>query len=346
MDDIALDYPINALVSFHYFKDIDIAEMKGWGLRLVGDSGAFSAATTGAPVNVYEFAEWAKRWKRDLFWTASLDMIGDPKGTRKNYEILRSEGLDVIPTIHYGADPSLMDEYAAEGVDFLGLGGMVGRKSEPKRLLRWTLGVFRYARDHHPQMRFHGWGVTHPDLVMNLPWFSVDSSGFSASYRYGRLSLFDPRNAKRVAIEMNGRDIYHHKDLVTGQYGLEDLSRAAVSNSSTRRDLVRLSVAAVQKQEAYLRKRFDVSAPKYGLSEEASGVKIHAAVGFPGSQATLGISPTDKAPRSISGGGAKHSCSSRAPDGVATIRAQNGGPSIHIANPSKHDYEQLRGSNE
>lgn len=299
MEDIPLEHPINALVSFHYFKDIDIAEMHGWGLRLVGDSGAFSAATTGAPVNVYEFARWAKRWQGSLFWIASLDVIGEPKETRRNYEILRSEGLDVVPTIHYGADPSLLDQYAAEGVDFMGLGGMVGRKSEPKRLLRWTLGMFRYARDHHPQMRFHGWGVTHPDLVMNLPWFSVDSSGFSAVYRFGRLGLFDPRSAKRIGIEMNGRDIYRHKDLVEGEYGLSDLSRAAESTSQTRRDLVRLSIAAVQKQEAYLRRRFQVQAPGYGLSDPADGIHIHAAVGFPGSQATLGISPTDQAPREM-----------------------------------------------
>jgi hypothetical protein len=319
MEDVPLEYPINSLVSFHYFKDIDIAEMRGWGLRIIGDSGAFSALTTGAPVDVREFAAWGKRWKRDLFWLASLDVIGDPKGTRKNYEILRSEGLDVIPTIHYGADPSLLDEYAAEGVDFMGLGGMVGRKSEPKRLLRWTLGVFRYARKKHPQMRLHGWGVTHPELLMNLPWFSVDSSGFSSAYRYGRLTLFDPSTAKRVGIEMDGRDIYRHKDLVANVYGLDSPSRAAESTPATRRDLVRLSVSAVQKQEAYLQARFHVSAPQYGLSDSVDGVKIHAAVGFPGSQATLGISPTDKAPREIGGGPRIHAAFAGAPQREITF---------------------------
>lgn len=279
MDDIPLQYPINSLVSYHYFKDVDIAEMSGWGLRIIGDSGAFSALTTGAPVDIREFAAWGKRWRQSLFWLASLDVIGDEKGTRKNYEFLRSEGLDVVPTIHYGADPSLIDQYVADGVDFMGLGGMVGRKSEPARLLRWALGVFRYARKNHPQMRFHGWGVTHPQLVMNLPWFSVDSSGFSAAYRYGRLSLFDPRSAKRVGIEMNGRDIYRHTDLLASVYGVDDLSRVDKSTTETRRDLVRLSVAAVQKQEKYLRARFGVTAPEYGLvgQNDGRGPMMHAA---------------------------------------------------------------------
>lgn len=273
--DIPLNYPINSLVSFHYFKDINIAEMHGWGLRIIGDSGAFSALTTGAPVDIREFAAWGRRWRESLFWVASLDVIGDAAATRKNYEFLRSEGLDVVPTIHYGADPSLMDQYAAEGVDFMGLGGMVGRKSEPDRLLRWALKVFRYARDKHPEMRFHGWGITHPQLIMNLPWFSVDSSGFSAAYRYGRLSLFDPRSAKRVGVEMNGRDIYKHKDLLSGVYGVQDLSRVSKSTSDTRRDLVRLSVAAVQLQETFLRRRFGVTPPTYAVSQASKGINMH-----------------------------------------------------------------------
>lgn len=297
-EDVALNYPVNSLVSFHYFKDHDIAEMNGWGLRIIGDSGAFSAASTGVPVDIRDFAAWAKRWKESLFWVASLDVIGDAKGSRRNYEALRSEGIDVVPTIHYGSDPSLLDEYARDGVDFVGLGGMVGRKSEPKRLLRWTLGVFRYARDKFPQMRFHGWGVTHPELVMNLPWFSVDSSGFSSAYRFARMTLFDPRSGKRVGISLDGKDPRRHRDLLVNVYGV-DPERVLVSTSETRRDLVRLSVAGVQRQEDFLRQRFNVSPPEYGVNAGMAqdGPNIHAAVGFPSSQATKGVSLTDAPPR-------------------------------------------------
>lgn len=302
-DDIPLRHPINALVSFHYFADIDIAEMKAWGLRIIGDSGAFSALSQGTPIDRYAFSEWAARWSRSLTWVASLDVIGDAEGSWDNYEWLRGRGLNVVPTIHYGESPELIDRYAADGVDFIGLGGMVGRKSEPQRLLRWTLGMFRYAREHHPEIRFHGWGVTHPDLLMNLPWFSVDSSGFSAAYRYGRLTLFDPRNAKRIGVELNGKDIYQHSDLLRAEYGLSDPDRVAKSDKSTRRDVVRLSVAAVQHMESYLQRRHKVSPPSYGLTieNEQNGPLVHAAVGFPAAQATLGISPTDKPPSEVVG---------------------------------------------
>lgn len=277
MTDVGLKYPINALVSFHYFENQDIKEMTNWGLRIIGDSGAYSAASQGTQINVKAFSNWGKKWQDSLCWLASLDVIGDAKGSRKNFDLLRKEGLEVVPTLHYGAEPSLISDYVKEGVDFIGLGGMVPHKSEPQRLLRWGLSMFRYARDHHPEVRFHGWGVTHPSLVMNLPWFSVDSSGFSSAYRFGRLSLFDPRVAKKVGIKLDGSDINKHSELLRTVYAI-DPSRVSLSTRETRRDLVRLSVAAVQKQEAYLQRRHKVSAPKYGLlksKEQGSGPRIH-----------------------------------------------------------------------
>lgn len=345
MPEVELRLPVNALASFHYFKNNDIAEMQSWGLRLIGDSGAFSSMSQGAEIDMGEFADWGLRWKDNLAWLASLDVIGDQPATYQNYKKLRARGLEVIPTIHYGCDPKELDKYAAEGVDFVGLGGMVGRKSEAQRLLRWTLSVFRYARDKHPQMRFHGWGVTHSQLVMNLPWYSVDSSGFSSSYRFARLSLFDKSNGKSVGIDLNGKDIYKHAALLRRDYNVEP-AEVSVSNRDTRRQLTRLSIASVQAQEDFLRRRFKVTPPSYGLNEpyfeapsthiastaplhlkEVAGIElsptkgpsihaassvdwpfklatqpapnIHAALGFPGAQSTVSLSPTDKAPRNL-----------------------------------------------
>lgn len=313
MTDICLSYPINCLVSFHYFEKHNIREMNNWGLSMIGDSGAFSAASQGTPINIRAFADWAKKWRGSLSWIASLDVIGDAQGSRKNFDWLRNEGIDVIPTVHYGADPSLISDYVKDGVDFIGLGGMVGRKSEPKRLLRWALSMFKYARDNHPEVRFHGWGVTHPDLVMNLPWFSVDSSGFSSAYRFGRLSLFDPRTAKKVGISLDGSDINQHSELLRNVY-LIDPARVSISTRETRRDLVRLSVSAVQQQEAYLQRRHKVSAPEYGLlktnSTNQSGPRVHF---------------VDAAKVHLS-----------------MLAPPTGGPLIHCVNGGIKDYEYLK----
>lgn len=341
-DDIPLRYPVNALVSFHYFGNNDIGQMKDWGLRLIGDSGAFSALTQGTPIDLMAFCDWAHRWRSSLSWIASLDVIGDAEASWNNYRTLRDQGLDAVPTIHYGEPPELISRYADEGVDFIGLGGMVIRKSEPQRLLRWTLSMFRYAREKHPEIRFHGWGVTHPDLVMPLPWFSVDSSGFSAAYRYGRLTLFDPRKAKRIGIDLNGKDIWKHGAFIRNEYGV-DPGKVAVSDSSTRRDLVRLSVAAIQKQEEYLQRRHKVTAPSYGINPDADhGPRMHAAIGFPGSQATLGLSPTDSAPREIPDGGGPRLHGALASPSEPLYIAQDPSPRVHVVSTTISDYEPLK----
>lgn len=315
-DLIELRKPINSLVSYHYFKNIDIAEMQTWGLRMIGDSGAFSAFSKGAEITIDEFAKWGHQWKDNLAWIASLDVIGDPKATYRNYVSLREKGLDVIPTVHYGADPETLDVYAKDGVDFVGLGGMVGRKSERDKLLRWTLNMFRYAKKNYPEMRFHGWGVTHSDLINNLPWYSVDSSGFSSAYRFATLRLFNPRLGKSVGIDLNGKDIFKHSELIRRVYKI-DPELVKVSNPDTRRNLVRLSIASVQQVENFLKKKHgEISTPKYGVKGYGPSPLIHLALGGGGTQATKSVNPTD-APAS-----------------------NFDGPNIHFVDTSKDNFKE------
>jgi hypothetical protein len=311
MSDIELRHPVNALVSFHYFDKDNIAEMKSWGLNLIGDSGAFSAASQGTPIDIKQFADWASKWKESFSWVASLDVIGDTKASRKNYEWLRSKGLDVVPTIHYGSNPETITNYVNDGVDFVGLGGMVGFKGEPDRLLRWALRMFKYARDNHPEVRFHGWGVTHPKIVNSLPWFSVDSSGFSSAYRFARLSLFDPRTSKRVGINLDGKNIFNHSRLLRDVYKV-DPSKVCTSNVDNRRDLVRLSVSSAQKLEDYLRKRHKVSCPTYGVSNNNNGTNVHFVDTYTGHFELMQNNKT--------------------------------GTKIHVANSSIKDHEALKGN--
>lgn len=269
---VKLRYPVNVLASFHYYSKINMGLLAGGGLRCIADSGAYSADSQGSVIHPDEFAAWAVRWKTKLAWVASLDVIGNPDGTYRNWQYLRGAyDIDFVPTVHYGDDGSSLRRYVDEGVDYIGLGGMVPFKSEPKRLLRWSLAMFRYARKNFPQVRFHGWGVTHPDLIMNLPWYSVDSSGWGAAYRYGRLSLFDRRTGKFAGVKCDGRDAYRHRALIT-QYGVTpaDVARSVPANRPL---LCRVSAAAYQHLEDHLRKRHPVSAPSYGLN---------ATVGLPG----------------------------------------------------------------
>jgi hypothetical protein len=281
IDDVVLDYPVNSLVSFHYFNKININEMASGGLRLIADSGAFSAASQGVEIDSQEFYEWCLKWNQSFTWMASLDVIGDEKATYKNWQRVPHD-LKLVPTVHYGAKPSAIDKYVEAGVDLIGLGGMVPHKSEPMKLLRWAAQMMKYARDKYPQVRFHGWGVTHPQLMMNLPWWSVDSSGFGRSYRYGQMLLIDPSNGFKHNVPLDGKSMATHSTLLRESYGV-DWRRVTKSTPANRRDVVRLSVRSMQYLEGFLSNRWKVSAPKdVRLSKNETGPQIrYADTGMP-----------------------------------------------------------------
>lgn len=279
-----LRYPFNALVSFHYYRKHDLSILTRAGLRLIGDSGAFSAASTGAPITVAEFAEWATRWREHLCWIASLDVIGDSEGTWRNYRALRdTHGIDVVPTLHAGDDKHLLDRYAGDGVDFVGLGGLVPHRGRPKATMPWLVDVMRYARDRYPTMRFHGWGVTNPTLIKALPWYSVDSSNLGSPYRFARLVLFDPAGGTWHQANLDGADVFRIEALLRRHYGVR-AREVTYSTPANRRLLVRLMARSYQLVEDYLRKRHGaISGPSYGIREHhrPDGPLLHGALDGP-----------------------------------------------------------------
>ncbi|AYD81997.1 queuine tRNA-ribosyltransferase [Mycobacterium phage Saguaro] len=270
--------PRNILVSYHYFKGYDLNRFAG--LRVIGDSGAFSAKHQGAEITTAQLAVWAKKWSHRLCWVAALDVIGDAEATRRNWhELVDEHGVPGVPTVHFGAPPETMDYYVARGVDFIGLGGLVGRPGPAQ--MRWLVSMFRYARDHHPEVRFHGWGVTSKD-ALKLPFFSVDSSGWGGGYRYGRLQLRDPATAKVHNLDLNGRTTYTPEiaRLLSRHYGVTP-SEVATSGPHNRLLMVRLSAlsaSVLEQQFRRIHRRNPVPAPKWGqLDGVVPGPHMHLA---------------------------------------------------------------------
>ena len=106
-------------------------------------------------------------------------------------------GHNTIPAV-------ILDVDDEQGVDLMGLGGMVGRSSDKQ--MRWLVSVFKHQQRHHPDLVFHGWGVTSPK-VLRLPFYSVDSSGWTSVFRYGQVTVRDPRTGQRYKYQANGRDL-------------------------------------------------------------------------------------------------------------------------------------------
>lgn len=256
--------PTNALASFHYFRDADLDQFPH--LTLIGDSGAFSAQTQGAVITVADLAAWAKRWSHKLKWVAGLDVIGDPTATYKNWlEMVDVHGVQAIPSIHYGTHPSELDKYARRGVDLVGLGG-VGNMN-PQVQMRWMIQVFKYARDHHPDMQFHGWACTSAPH-MKLPFYSVDSSSWTYGIRYGLLRLYDPETHKMRSVKLREGDAYlpENRRVLESYYGMT-AARASREDDSFRERLTILGALAESKREADFQKRHGPArAPRWGVN--------------------------------------------------------------------------------
>lgn len=271
-----MPFPRNGLVSYAYYRTADLDRLKS--LRLIGDSGAHSANTLGIKINDKLLADWITKWRHRLAWAACLDVINDPEGTWRGFRTMHEvHGIEGVPSLHFGTDPREMDRYADYGVDFMGLGGMVG-KSRPKSM-RWLVACLRYARDNHPDMRFHGWGLT-SEVTFQLPFWSVDSSSWCAAWMFGRLHLRHPRTGEATLVQLDGKQAYRPEvaRLLRDHYGTAP-SEVAECTPVTRKNVVRAAALGASVAEQRLRKvHGPIPAPKWGqLNPRPDGPHIHLA---------------------------------------------------------------------
>lgn len=267
---------VDFLLSYHYAHNNEnlLHAAIAPGMHTICDSGAFSAASTGATITLREYATWLREWGHRFLWCASLDVIGDPQASYENWAALHDRwGLTTVPTVHFGTDPSWLNIYHQRGATLIGLGGMVGKPVS--KLRPWLVACFQTGR-RLPGVGFHGWGFAHAATLAALPFYSVDSSGpIASSYRFGQLTLFDTQQHRNVVVGLNGRAAWRHADLLRDQYGV-DPEVVATSHVGNRMLLARLAMRSIQQHAAWLRQRHQVVAPACLGTGAAAGTRIHA----------------------------------------------------------------------
>lgn len=265
--------PQSLLISFFYYKTdnrldrirktLQIIDDEGRHGRLLVDSGAFSAKTLGKPVTLKDYAAWLKHIEQPLgkwlIGSLNLDVLGDAKQSYRNWQKLKDVGHDTIPVTHLHDPPSVAEQYAKDGADFIALGAMVGQSLPVKT--RWAATVFRHMRDRYPHVRFHGLGVGSPKIVDVLPFYSIDSSSFGAGYRYGRMPLWDTKNKKFVFVQLDGKNNTHrHGRLLRDVYG-SDPTFINKSSAKNTLEVLRLAALTAMLWQEHLRSKRPVSPP-------------------------------------------------------------------------------------
>lgn len=190
------------------------------------DSGAFSAFTLGAEVDIDKYAKFIQD-NTDVIEVASvLDGIGDPQKTWENQCTLEDKGVKVLPCYHYGEDVRYLEHYL-EHYDHITIGGMVPVSNTELR--RWLDELWtKHLTDErgYPRAKVHGFGMTSMVLVYRYPWFSVDSSSWVQIGAYGAIAIRAPGDRLRtvkLSLESPSRyDMGQHYD------SLPSIEQAAV----------------------------------------------------------------------------------------------------------------------
>lgn len=185
--------PIGVLVSFAYMKAWEpTAGYYAKASRFMLDSGAFTAYTTGAHVDIDALiAEVAKdKWHEAV----GLDVIGDWRGSLKNMDyMLAKGGPKAMPVFHIGDPWDLLADYCARWPK-VGLSCRFGE--DTKTSLRFYEQCFARAWPH----KFHSFGWIQDDALVRFPFHSADAA----------TAVLAPQAYRNLPFKVRGRWVQKH----------------------------------------------------------------------------------------------------------------------------------------
>ena len=184
-------------------------------LSLFLDSGAFSAWSKGASIDLGEYITFCKKYEPVLSVIAVLDVIPGEKGkpttseqraaaaqrSWDNYQTMLAAGLPkdkLLPCFHCGEDWEWLEKYK-EATDYIALGGTV----KVTNRVEWFEQAWAVLTDRSgmPTHKIHGFGMTSFDLMRRYPWYSVDSTTWVMMSRFGSILVPVYRDGKWIYSE-------------------------------------------------------------------------------------------------------------------------------------------------
>lgn len=200
-------YP-HVLASFAY-GDMSATKLPGRveGARMVWvDSGAFTVWTRGGSIDLDAYVAHLHALRDALAVPVipiNLDVIpGGPRrratpdearaaiqASERNADAIRAADLPVMEVWHRGEPLEHLDRVLArrEPGELVGIGGLVGLRPDRVRAVCdpvWARVLATHPLDALPPI--HGLGVGNRDVIWRYPWWSVDSSSWTAPGVWGR----------------------------------------------------------------------------------------------------------------------------------------------------------------
>lgn len=185
------------LLSYAFFANDDLRKYRNnmpCG-RLLIDSGAFTAASTGKVIRLEDYARFLNTWRGTYDHAVTLDVIGDPVATRANTHKLHGMGYPVLPVFTRGGTVADFDAMVKDS-GYVCVGGGVGM-SKPvyQRRLRAL-----QLRAEELGGGIHALGVGNLNSLRAIRPYSADTSNISSAFMYGAVLCYDGRELRKVQV--------------------------------------------------------------------------------------------------------------------------------------------------
>jgi hypothetical protein len=185
---------LNLLVAYPYVKNeiIQIVKNNQDKIRFLLDSGAFTAWKAGKPIALDDYCRFIESLPFEPWKYFSLDVIGDPHATLKNYEIMLSRGFNPLPIFTRGEDPAVLEEYYKTS-DVVGIGGLVGTQGNKG----FVKGIMKLVN----KRKVHLLGFTNLAFLKVYRPYMADSSSWEMGARFAACPLYLGRGAPLAKID-------------------------------------------------------------------------------------------------------------------------------------------------
>jgi len=231
---VSYHYQTDSLDKFYYIDERDKYEM------IILDSGAFSAWSKGAVIDIEAYADYALKWQDKVSYIVNLDVIPAKPGVKpdreeiersaskgyENYHYLISRGIPkekLIHVFHQHEDKKWLIKMVHEDkMPYIGLSPANDMNVTQK--MHFLDYCMPYVTDSTGKaiVKFHGFAVTSYELMKRYPWFSVDSSTWAVAG--GRGEMFTPMHdsdgnydftvaPRKLSISQIGGKADHYKNL-------------------------------------------------------------------------------------------------------------------------------------
>jgi len=169
------DLQLNVLESYWALKTRrELKIEKPFVKRFFLDSGAFSAWSQGATIDLDRYIGFIKKFEDKIDVYANLDNIINVNETEENQKKIEDAGLNPLPVFHYGEPFEILDKLLNK-YNYVALGGMVPIPTI--KLDPWLTSCFERIcnEDGTAGKKIHGFGLTTISLMRKYPFYSVDS---------------------------------------------------------------------------------------------------------------------------------------------------------------------------